>query len=154
MFTAHEVAGDVALAVHLEGVAQQGGIAQLGHEGHGELVEGVAEDDHLGILTQRVQEVLGAGQGVDAGDGLLNGAELQAALPQQIDAPAHEFVIIRLIASGAAQLGNAAFLGKGDPDLGDEDTLHVQTNDIHRERFLSFISARRTAHSPAWRPCR
>ena len=73
------------------------------------------------------------------GDGLLNGAELQAALPQQIDAPAHEFVIIRLIASGAAQLGNAAFLGKGDPDLGDEDALHVQTNDIHRERFLSFL---------------
>ena len=46
--------------------------------------------------------------------------------------PGHQFVVVGLVPGGAAQLRDAALLGKGDPDLRDQNALHVQTHNIHR----------------------
>ena len=150
----HDVACDVPVLIHLQCVAQQGGVSQLLHQGHAELIEGVAEDHHLRHAAQLIQKFLRTGQGVDLGDDVLDLPQLHALFPQQVDAPAHQLVVVRLVPGGAAQLGDAALLGKGDPDLGDEDALHIQTDNVHKSGSFLTSSALPPAHNPAWRPCR
>ena len=131
LLTAHLKAGDLPVGGHLQAVAEDGGPAQLAHQGLGKLLKGVAEDDHLGHGAQLIQKLLGPGQGVDLGDGGLDLLETQPVLLQDTKAPAHQLVVVGLIPGGALELGNAALLGKGDPDLGDQNALHIQTGDIH-----------------------
>ena len=45
--------------------------------------------------------------------------------------PAHQLVVVGLVARGAAQLGDAGALGDVDPDLGDEHAFEVETRDDH-----------------------
>lgn len=137
---AHPEAGDLAGGGHLQGVAEQGGPVQLLHQGLGELLKGVAEDDHLGLLPQGIQELPGTGQGVDGGDDLLDLLQSQAVLLQNAQPPVHQLVVIRLIPGGALQLRNPAGLCKGDPDLRDQHAFHIQTDCVHFETpFLVFV---------------
>ena len=128
---AHPEARDLAALRHLQGVAEDGGPVQLLHKGLRELLKGVAEDDGLGLLAQGIQEVLGARQGIDPGDGRLDLPQAQAALFQDAQAPAHQLVVIRLVPGGALELRDAALLGEGDPDLGHQDTLHIKADNVH-----------------------
>ena len=140
LLAAHLVAEDLAVRRDLERVAQQRRIAELLHQRHRELLERVAEDHDLRLAAQRVEKLLRAGHGVDLGDRLLNLLELQAVLFQDGDAVAHELIIVRLVAGGAAQLGDAARLGEGDPDFRDQNALHIQTNNVHFGFLLYFCS--------------
>ena len=133
---AHPEAGDLAAVRHLQGIAEDGGPAQLLHQGLGELLKGVAEDDDLGVLPQGVQKLLGPGERVDPGDGRLDLPDPKAVLLQNVQTPAHQLVIIGLIPGGPLQLGDAAGLGEGDPDLRDQNALHIQTNNIHCDLLL------------------
>jgi len=42
LFTPHLIAGDLSVLPHLQGITEQGGIAQLFHQGHPKLGEGIA----------------------------------------------------------------------------------------------------------------
>lgn len=137
---AHLEAGDLPAGGHLQGVAEQGGPVQLLHQGLGELLEGVAEDDDLGLLPQGVQKFPGAGQGVDGGDGGLDLLQAQAVLLQHAQPPVHQLVIVGLVPGGALQFRDAAGLGKRDPNLGDQHALHIQTDYVHSNApFLVFV---------------
>ena len=70
------------MCIRDRGVAEQGGPVQLFHQGLGELLKGVAEDQDLGEAAQLVQKCPRAGQGVDLGNGSLNLPQPQAVLPQ------------------------------------------------------------------------
>ena len=50
---------------------------------------------------------------------------------QNVNAPAHQLVIVRLVTGGAPQLRDTALLCEGDPDLRHQHPLHIQTNDVH-----------------------
>ena len=128
---AHPKAGDLPAGGHLQGVAEEGGPAQLFHQGLGKLLEGVAEDDDLGEGAKLVQERLGPGQGVDFGDGGLNLFQAQAVLLQDGQPVLHQLVVVRLVPGGALQLRDAAGVGKGDPDLRHQHAFHIQTYEIH-----------------------
>ena len=76
VFLAELEAGDGPVGGHLQGVAEDGGPAQLFDEGLGELGKGVTEDDDLGEGPQLVQEFPGSGQRLDGADGALDVLQL------------------------------------------------------------------------------
>ena len=110
-------------------VTQEGRPIELAEQGSGELLERVGQDDDLHERTQFVQELLRAGQGPQRADDTLNVRQLQSVLVQDGQAPAHELVVIRLIARGAAQFRDARLLGHGNPDLRRQHAFHVQGDD-------------------------
>ena len=112
-------------------VAEQRRPAELLHQGLGKLGAGVAQNDGLGDGSELIQKLLRARQGVDGGDHVLDLLEAEAVFLQNAETPAHELVVIGFIACGAAKLGDAACLRKGDPDLGDQYALQIKACDIH-----------------------
>ena len=131
LLAAHSEAGDLAAFGHLQGVAEDGGPAQLLHQGLCELLKGIAEDDDLGDGPQLIQERLGAGQRVDLGNGGLDLLQAQSVLLQDAQPPVHQFIVIRFVPGGPLQLRDAAGLRECDPDLRNQDAFHIQTYDIH-----------------------
>ena len=97
----------------------------------GEFVESVGEDDDLVVLAQLVEESAGAFHRPHFADHLLDVRQAQLVLAQQVEAEAHQLVVVRLVAGGAHQFGNARALGKFDPDFGDEYPFEVKTDDLH-----------------------
>ena len=129
---AHGEVGDGAVFGDDELVAEQRRPAELLHEGLGELLEGIGDDDDLGEAAQLVQECAGAGYGVDLRDGRLHIGQAQPVLGQNIEAPLHELVVVGLVAGGALKLGDAGFLGEGDPDFGNQHAFQIEAYDVHR----------------------
>ena len=105
--------------------------AQLFHERLCEFFKRIADNDSLRLRAQLVQKVLRAGQRIDLRNNVLNLLQPQSVLTQDAHAPVHQFVVIRLVARGAAQFWNAADFGKRDPDLGYENALQIQAGNIH-----------------------
>jgi len=52
-------------------------------------------------------------------------------LAQQLEAELHQLVVIRLVAGGALEFGNAGTLGKFDPDFRNQNAFKIKTNDLH-----------------------
>ena len=54
---------------------------------------------------------------------------------ENLEAAAHQFVVVRLVARGVAQVGEAGPFGDGDPDFGRQDAFHVERDDalLHKE---------------------
>ena len=138
---AHAVARDHAVRRHVERVAEERRAAELLHERRGELLERVAQEDHLRLGAERVEEVLRAGERVDAGDHLPDAAQAEAVLAQDAEPEAHELAVVGLVAGGAAQFGEADRVGERDPDFGDEDALDVEADDVH----VGSVGLQRTA---------
>jgi len=67
---------------------------------------------------------------------------------QDLQPPAHELVVVRLVARRAAQLGDAGLLGDRDPDLGREHALHVQAGDHGRGVYPSPGLSHKAARNP------
>jgi hypothetical protein len=120
---------DDAIVADDQLVAQDRRHAELTHQGCAELLEGVAEDDHLGALAQPVEEVLRALHRTEAGDHVGDQAHRQPVLVEDREAVLHQHVVVGLVASGAAQLGDARALGDGDPDLGHQHPLEIEGDD-------------------------
>ena len=112
-------------------MAEQRRHAELRHQRHGEFVEGVGEDDDLVVAAQGVEEILGAGHRAHVGNHLLDVGQAELVLLQQVQPVLHQLVVIRLVARGAAQFGNAGALGEFDPDFGDEHAFEVETDELH-----------------------
>ena len=129
---AHREVGDGAICGYHQLVAEQRRPAELLHEGLGELFESVGDDDDLGEAAQLVQKRAGAGHGVDLGDDRLHVGQAQPMLGQNVEAPLHEFVVVGLVAGGALKLGDAGFLGEGDPDFGNQHAFQIEAYDVHR----------------------
>ena len=125
VLTAHVVTGDLTVLRDDELVAEEGRIAEFRDQRTGELGEGVGQDDDLGLFAERVEELLRAFEGLDGGDDLLDLFQAETVLFQQVDAVFHELVVVRLIAGGALELGDAGGLRERDPDLRDDDALHI-----------------------------
>jgi hypothetical protein len=49
----------------------------------------------------------------------------------RIQAVLHQLVVVRLVARGAAQLGDAGALGELDPDFGNQHAFEVETDKLH-----------------------
>ena len=47
----------------------------------------------------------------------------------------YQLVIIRFVARRARELGNSRLLRELNPDLRDENSLQIQTNDVHVHLF-------------------
>ena len=125
---AQAVAGD-AVVLHHEAVAPDRGPAHLAQERLGELLEGVREDDDLGLRAEGREKLGRARQQREPGDDLLDPRQGDPVPVQDGDAFAHQLVVVRLLAGGAPEGGNAGGLGDCDPDLGREDALHIEGDD-------------------------
>ena len=128
---AHPVVFDHAAGPDDEGVAEQRRAAELFHERRGKLLERVAEEDHLRLGAEGVEERLRPRQGVDAGDRLPDAREAEPAFAQDAEAEPHELAVVRLVARRAPQFRHAHGVGERDPDFGDEDAFDVETHDVH-----------------------
>ena len=131
LFAAHLIACYLAVRRDLEGIAEDGGHAELLHKRHCELLKGIAENDDLGERAELVKKLARAGHNVNTLDDLLYLGQTETVLAQDVKAVFHQLIVIGLVAGGAAQLGNAACIGKGDPYLGDKYPLHVKAYNVH-----------------------
>ena len=118
-----------AILDHFQSVAQEGGPLQLAQEGLGELLESIREDDDLGERAQFAQERQPAVQRPERADHLLNVGELQTMLVEDLEPSAHELVVVRFLASGAAEFLEAGLLGDGDPDFRHQHPFQIQGHD-------------------------
>ena len=107
-------------------------MSELLHQGRGELVEGVGEDDHLVLAAQPGEKLARALERAHAADHGLDVAQTQAVLVEDRDAVAHQLVVVRLVARGDAQRLDAGGLGDVDPDLGDEHAFQIEADDHGR----------------------
>ena len=101
----------------------------MAEQGSGELLKRVGKDDDLHERAQFIQKFPAAGQRPQRANDLLDVGQLQAVLVQDGEASAHELVIIRLVARGAAQFRDAGLFGDGNPDFRRQHALHVQGDD-------------------------
>ena len=62
--------------------------------------------------------------------------EGQPVLVEDLQPVAHQHVVVRLIAGGAAQFGDARRLRDGDPEFGEQHPLEVQADYIHARQFI------------------
>ena len=139
MLASHLDAADESVGVHLERVAENGRPAEFFHQRLCKFLKGVAQNDGLRLRSQLVEEFFRPRKRVDARDSLLNFLESQAVLAEHAQAPFHQLVVVRLVARGARQLGNAALAGKFDPNFGDEHALHIKAGNIHVYSPLSLF---------------
>ena len=109
-----------------EVVAQDGRLAELGHERPGELGERVGEQHDLCPGPQLVEELGRARQRRQLGDDLGDRRHAEPVALEQVEAVPHQDVVVGLVARRAAQLLDAGALGDGDPDLGQQDALDVE----------------------------
>src|SRR5437588_6674182 len=68
-------------------------------------------------------------------------------LIQNGEAPAHQFVVIRLIPRGPPEFFDSGFLSDSDPDFGSQHSFHVQSDNrlFHGRRvFQKHLSVSRT----------
>src|SRR5712692_2149072 len=112
-----------------QSVAEERGVVELLHHGRGELLEGVGEDDHLAARTQPRQEVLRAVQRRHRGDHALDVLQREPVFFQDLQPPLHQHVIVWLVPRRQAQLGDLRLRGDVDPDLGRQNSFHVETRD-------------------------
>ncbi len=99
---------------------------KVAQERGGELLEGIRENDDLGEGTQFVQEFPGAGERLERADDVLDVGKLEMMPVEDFQASAHELVIIRFVAGGAAQFGDFGLFGDGNPNFRRQDAFHVQ----------------------------
>ena len=104
------------------------GQLKLSHQRLRELLERVGQNDDLHDRAQFIQKFLAAGQRLERADDFLDVRELDAVLVQDADAVAHQLVVIRLVARGAAQFRNPGLLGDGNPDFRRQHAFHVQSH--------------------------
>ena len=83
-----------------QAVAQQGRVAQLGHQRHRELVERVGEDHHLEARTQPIQEVGSTLHGTHRSDDLLDQFEPDAVGVEDAQAVPHQLVVVGDVTGG------------------------------------------------------
>src|SRR6266540_466538 len=124
---AQAVIDDPAVRREFQGVAENGRVVELPHQGRGELFECVRQDDHLEARPEPCQEVLRAVERRHRGDHVLDILQGKLALIQDLEAPLHEHIVVRLVSRCQAQLGDLCLLGHADPDLGHEDALQIKT---------------------------
>ena len=93
-----------------QGVAEKSGPAELFHQGHGKLREGVADNDSLCYASQLIEELKRAGQRIDLCDRLLNLGKSKAVLTKDAPAECHQFFIIRFIAGRSCEFRDSCHL--------------------------------------------
>ncbi len=125
------VIDDPIVVVDDQLVAQQRGEAQLAHQRLRELVEGVRQDHHLETLAQPVDELDGTVQRLEGRDHLLDVRQFQAMLIEDAQALLHQHIVIGNVACGGPQRFDSGSLGKGNPDLRNQDTFQVETGYFH-----------------------
>ena len=131
MLNAHAEARNLTVLRDFERIAENGRIAELLHEGRRELREGVAQNDDLREAAELIEKLFCARHRVYGRNGVLNLLKSQAVLLQNIDAVAHQLIVIRLISGGTLELRNARRLRKCNPDLRNQYTFKIQANNIH-----------------------
>ena len=110
-------------------MAKQCRPGELAHERVRELLEGVGEDQHLRAAAQFVEELARSGHWLELGDDCGDVGQPQSVLVEDGEAPAHQHVVVGLVASSALQRFDAGSFGDGDPDLGDQNSLQVEGDD-------------------------
>src|SRR5439155_21915253 len=109
---------DDSVVDNLQLVTEQYGPFQLLQQRSGKFLKRVGKDDDLGDRAQSAQEFKRAVQRTQGSDDSLNVGQFQSVLVEEVEPVFHEFVIIRLVARGAAGIGYAGLFGCGNPDLG------------------------------------
>ena len=145
IFNTHFKIVNHTVFTHNKGVAEDGGPTELFHERRRKLREGVAENDRLRDAAQLVKKRFCPRQRVNFRNGILNLLQSESVLSEDIETPAHELIIIRLVPRRALQLRNSAGLRKRDPDFRNQNAFQIQTHNMHlvhrrpkRPPFLKF----------------
>ena len=136
------IAGNLVV-FHDEAMAKERGPIELADQRLGKLLESVGQNHDLGEGAKFIEELAGAFEEWKGSDHRLNIRELDAVAIKDINAVAHQLVIVRLIAGGAAELGNFGLVGDSNPDFGRQNAFHVQSNNrlFHRSAIFSEVGA-------------
>ncbi|KOG04926.1 Unknown protein sequence [Pseudomonas syringae pv. aceris] len=119
-------------------MTQQGRKTQLSYQWLRELVERVRKNHYLKPLAQPVDELHGALQRLESTDHFLNIRQFQTVFIKNPQALLHQHVVIGNVPRGGTQRFDAGFLGKGDPDFRDQNTLQVQADNFHSTLLKPF----------------
>ena len=112
-----------------EPMTHHGGATELGHQRIGELLEGVAQDDHLVSGAKPVEELSGALERSEPGDHHLDHRHREAVLVEAVEATPHQHVVVGLVPRGPREGLDPGAFGDRDPDLGDQHPLEVEGDD-------------------------
>ncbi len=104
-------------------MAEQGGVAELRHQGSRELAESIRQNHQASLRSDPFDEFFGAGQWIEGADDFLDVGQLEALLVENVQAVAHQRIIAGLITRGALEGVDSSFLREGDPDFRDEHSL-------------------------------
>lgn len=126
------VVDDLSRRVRFDPVAEQGRPAQLFHQRIRKFVERVGQDHDLVALPKSIQELARSSERGHASDRVLDLPETESFVGENVQAEAHQPVVVRLVACGAAQRVDARAIRDVDPYFGYENTLEVEADDFHR----------------------
>ena len=120
---------DDAIFAHDELMTQDCWHAELHHQRRGELLERVAEDDHLRSRAQGVEKIAGTVHRRQSADDVGDQAHRQTLLVQDLQPALHQHVVVGLVASRAPQCLDTSAFGDSDPDLGHQHALKIEGDD-------------------------
>ena len=112
-------------------MAEQRRPPEFHHERSDELVERIRQDHHLPVAAQGIEKLDRPRQRLDPVNDRLQRVHADSVAVQDIEARAHQNVVIGLVAGGPPQRVDAGALGKLDPDFRRNDAFHVETDDFH-----------------------
>ncbi len=127
----HDIVAQHPLFIHFQAVAHDHGPGELLHQWTGELAEGVAENYHLRLFAEIVQKCLCTIQRLHGSNNLLDIPQAEMVLRENLHPVAHQLAVVRFIPSGDLQCLYSGLLAEADPNLRNQSSFQIQTNDIH-----------------------
>ncbi len=115
--------------IDLQPMAQQGWPAELSHEGLSKFLEGIGEDDDLSQFAQLGKKLHSSGQRVEGADHFLDIREPEPVLIENLQTSPHQDIVVWDIARGQPKFGDRGFISDCDPDLGNQHTFQVESDD-------------------------
>jgi len=102
--------------------------AEILHDGVGEFLERVREDNHLGFVAEFVHKIASAVEQAEVRNHVLDVRKLDVFAFENLDAPFHEHVVVGNVASGEAEVFDACLFGDGNPDFWSKNAFQVKSD--------------------------
>ena len=102
--------------------------SEIFHDGVGEFLECIREDDYLSFVAERVHKVAGAVEETEICNNVLDVRELDVFAFENLDAALHEHIVVGNVASGEAEVLDARLFGDGNPDFWCKNAFQVKSD--------------------------
>ena len=123
---------DDAVVLHAKLVAQDRRVPELFHQWRSELLEGVAEQNHLVVVAQPVEKLAGSVERSHVGEHRPQIAHRDPFSIEDLESVGHEPVVVGLVASGALEFVDPGTERKIDPNLGDQYAFDIESHHLLR----------------------